>query len=740
MLRYDTQADFSNAASWEAFDPGANGIGTDADGYAGAIFDGRYLYYVPLHNGTDFHGEVLRYDTQAVFSNVASWTAFDPGANGVGSIGVGYLDPTFDGRYVYFSPYLNSLDHHGEVMRYDTRGPFTSTASWTAFNPGAAGVGTDPRGYWGAVFDGRYVHLVPIRIGSEEHGEVLILDTAPGGGGQGSARQFLLNSNAIVGTNSSQFAIPTSDSGYNGTGNGEYTITPVSAWPTLIDPLILDGTTQTGFVDQPIIEINGASAGAGVNGLTITAGGSTAKGLVINRFLGYGIALTTNGGDTIQGNFIGTHADGDSPLLNATGGLLIDGSDSNTVGGASATTRNVISGNEPVGINIINGSMLNVIQGNFIGTNVKGTIGLANIGHGIIIDDSPNNTIGGTASKAGNVISDNDDGGILITGSSATGNQIQGNFIGTDVTGIAPLGNASYGVFITNSASDNTIGGTAAGAGNTIAYNLADGVFVQNGIRNAIRANTIFENTGLGIDLAPNGVGAGSGANSDQMAPTIDAITPSGADFIVVATVTSGDTIEFFRANNTVAPTVSTDPAGYGEGYLLLGSCVDNGVCAGPHISAVADADPTAGIVQATLLSSGLTINDIVSATTTDANGNTSEFGAFLFTTAVTLNSFTATGQGAEVLVSWETAQELRLWGFHLYRGPSAEGPFTRLTDSLISASLFSTTGQLYVYRDTQVTAGELYYYQLEEVDVDGSRTVHGPIRVSWDIDSMPDD
>ncbi len=392
MLRYDTQATFSDPASWQAYDPGANGVGIDTDGYSGAIFDGRYLYYTPLHNGTDFHGEVLRYDTQGAFDNATSWIAFNPGANGVGSIAVGYLDQTFDGRYIYFAPYLNSIGNHGEVLRYDTRAAFQATDAWMAFNPGANGVGTDPRGYWGAVFDGRYVHFVPLRTEAGEHGEVLILDTARQGSGQGSLRQFTLNSNAIMGLNSSQFAIPTTDSGYNATGNGEYTIQPMSALPALTDAVILDGTTQTGFVDQPIIELNGTSAGVNVSGLIMTAGGSTAKGLVINRFTGYGIALLTNGNNTIQNNFIGTRVGGHTASLNETGGLLIGGSDSNIIGGTSAATRNVISGNEPVGIHIFSGSELNLIQGNFIGTNVDGTSGIANIGYGMIIDGAPNNS------------------------------------------------------------------------------------------------------------------------------------------------------------------------------------------------------------------------------------------------------------------------------------------------------------------------------------------------------------
>ena len=62
-LRYDTNGSFAVASSWAAFDAGANGVGTDPDGYMGAVFDGQYVYFAPHYNGTEDHGEVLRYDT-----------------------------------------------------------------------------------------------------------------------------------------------------------------------------------------------------------------------------------------------------------------------------------------------------------------------------------------------------------------------------------------------------------------------------------------------------------------------------------------------------------------------------------------------------------------------------------------------------------------------------------------------------------------------------------------------------
>ncbi|NLE58847.1 MAG: hypothetical protein GX616_10835, partial [Planctomycetes bacterium] len=64
-LRFDTRGSFSNAASWGTFDPGSHGVGNDPDGFTGVVFAGGYLYFSPFFNGTDYSGEVLRYDTQA---------------------------------------------------------------------------------------------------------------------------------------------------------------------------------------------------------------------------------------------------------------------------------------------------------------------------------------------------------------------------------------------------------------------------------------------------------------------------------------------------------------------------------------------------------------------------------------------------------------------------------------------------------------------------------------------------
>ncbi len=180
VLRFDTTLPFNQAASWRTYDAGAHGVGTDPDGYKGVGSDGTYLYFAPYYNGTASHGEVLRYDRRGAFDVASSWTTYTPAANGVGNIAKGFEDTVFDGRYMYFVPSYSGAGtnaYHGEVLRYDTLAPFHTASSWAAFDPGSNGVGVDPDGYHGATFDGRYIYFAPSNNGTGPHGEVLLYDT-----------------------------------------------------------------------------------------------------------------------------------------------------------------------------------------------------------------------------------------------------------------------------------------------------------------------------------------------------------------------------------------------------------------------------------------------------------------------------------------------------------------------------------------------------------------------------------
>lgn len=166
----------------------------------------------------------------------------------------------------------------------------------------------------------------------------------------------------------------------------------------------------------------------------------------------------------------------------------------------------------------MNGS--NVIQGNYIGTDVTGTIDLGNIYAGAVIFDTPYNRIGGTAFGTINVISGNNQYGIVITGSNGTGNQIVGNYIGTQADGTSPLGNSSDGLYISGYSNNDM-------AVNTIAFNGGDRVFVKIGTGNIILDNSIFYNTGLGIDFGTDGVTDSDAGDADTGAKSLQNLPAS---------------------------------------------------------------------------------------------------------------------------------------------------------------------------------------------------------------------
>ena len=152
----------------------------------------------------------------------------------------------------------------------------------------------------------------------------------------------------------------------------------------------------------------------------------------------------------------------------------------------------------------------------------------------MFVSGTPGVTIGGTAAGDGNLISANPTAGIGLY-ADTTAALIEGNLIGTDVTGMNPLGNGN-GIQLDGGSSSNTIGGTTAGAGNTIAYSSGIGVDVDAtaGTGNAIRLNSIFSSTGLGIDLGGDGVtlnnSAGhTGPNDYENFPVITAVSAPAA-------------------------------------------------------------------------------------------------------------------------------------------------------------------------------------------------------------------
>ena len=159
-------------------------------------------------------------------------------------------------------------------------------------------------------------------------------------------QQAILDANAANGLGTIVFQIP---------GLGVQTITSANALPSISVPVVIDGSTQPGFTGTPLIELNGANAGATSDGLRLTAGNSTIRGLAINRFGGAGIHIQLPGGTNfIQGNLIGTDPTGTLSQGNSStvqsGGVWIDGSVGQLDWRTVSPNRNLISGNSGPGV------------------------------------------------------------------------------------------------------------------------------------------------------------------------------------------------------------------------------------------------------------------------------------------------------------------------------------------------------------------------------------------------------
>lgn len=395
--------------------------------------------------------------------------------------------------------------------------------------------------------------------------------------GAGSLRQAITSANGTSALDTINFNIA---------GGGVKTISPLTPFPDITAPVIIDGTTQTGWsVGNLVIEIDGTNAGANTDGLSFfnipdTAATSIVRGLAINRFTSAGIASQVASNITIEGCHIGTDPTGTIArgnflglLLQRTIGSFL--SINITIGGNTAAERNVISGNTFLGIRVFGGALYN-ITGNYIGTDKTGTIAL---GDQVGVEITGTNiTVGGAAASLRNIISGNAGRGLVLNGGD---NVVQGNYIGVAADGVTPLGNTGTGLQIIGNGqtnNDHTIGGLNSGEGNIIAYNGGDGVSIFRDSNpthgNRILRNSIFSNTALGIDLDDNGItpndtGDGdTGTNNLQNFPVLASAVSNG--------VTTGVTGQFNSAASTsyrieFFSNSSCDSSGSGEGETFLG-------------------------------------------------------------------------------------------------------------------------------------------------------------------------
>jgi CSLREA domain-containing protein len=454
-------------------------------------------------------------------------------------------------------------------------------------------------------------------------------DTAPGNGvcaasgGGCTLRAAIQEANALGGPDVINFAI----------GSGVQTINAGSGL-SITSVVTVDGWTQPGFAGAPLIVVHGGSG----DGVSITGGNSTVRGLVISGFSGNGMSISGGGNNVVEGCYVGLNAAGTAGDGNSGAGIDISSSN-NRIGGREKAQRNVISGNTGKGnlggVKIDGGATGNVIQGNFIGSDVTGNLPIANEGRGVAIHNGSNNFVGGALPGAGNLIIGNRATGVRVV--TGNGNVVVGNYIGVTASGTYEYGvtsnargvqfrtdgNTAAGNYIVGNLYDGVLIYSGSGSNNLVQQNVIygnglHGIDAVVGTGNKFLSNQVFANTYLGIGISngsfdqvtANDAGDNdSGTNGLQNFPVIASATPSGG---VTGTLNS-------KANQTYVVQFfagpACNPSGYGDGNYYIGqtNVATNGSGNGSFAFATGIALPSGWVVT---------------STATSATEGTSEFSA----------------------------------------------------------------------------------------------------------------
>ncbi len=283
-----------------------------------------------------------------------------------------------------------------------------------------------------------------------------------------------------------------------------------------------------------------------------------------NAIRGIDIGGPGTTGNLVRGNLIGLNAAGTAALANPNGIFLHNAASNNRIGGTTAGDRNVISGNTSRGIEVsINAPTANLIQGNYIGLNAAGTAAVGNNTGIILLAGATNTTIGGTAAGAGNVISGNATNGIYLGDSTTLGTVVRGNRIGTNAAGTAAVGNGATGVQVTQNIQDAQVGGTTGTARNVISGNV-NGVIVAGNATN-VRVQGNFIGTDI-TGTAPLGNGVHGIAVAGDAHQNVIGGQAAGAGNRI-ANNGSGDGV-LIGSDPAQGAAGLTDPAGVGNSVL----------------------------------------------------------------------------------------------------------------------------------------------------------------------------
>ena len=338
-----------------------------------------------------------------------------------------------------------------------------------------------------------------------------------------------------------------------------------------------------------------ANGGSGVLiGPGVLTGGNTVGGTValarnvISGNSGAGVDDVSQGGDTLEGNYIGLGPDGLTPFGDFFGISLGSGTSLDVIGGTTAAARNVISGNATSGV-LFQSSRNNAVIGDYIGTDSTGSTAVGNTVGVTLESASTGNSIGGTLLVDQDVISGNSSQGVLLTDGGTSNNLVAANYIGLAASGVTVVPNGKDGITLTLGASNNTIGGVGGSTPNIISGNGQVGLELSM----AGTAGNLVENNAIGvlvtgISAAPNGTGLyiHAGASSNTIGGTvagtrnvISGNTNFGVEIVDVGT--SNNVVE----GNFIGPGSDGDPiasAGIGGGHRRVGDRATSSVGPSP--------------------------------------------------------------------------------------------------------------------------------------------------------------
>jgi hypothetical protein len=152
------------------------------------------------------------------------------------------------------------------------------------------------------------------------------------------------------------------------TGPGLQVIKLASALPTITQPVTIDGTSQPGYADTPLIDINANSNPLISDALSLGAGanGSIIEGLKISGFTGTGIQLNGVANSTLQNLDL---SDAPGNYNNQTGIQVENGSNNVTITNVNATgTVNGIVVQNSANPNIQNNTLTGTSTGLYLDT------------------------------------------------------------------------------------------------------------------------------------------------------------------------------------------------------------------------------------------------------------------------------------------------------------------------------------------------------------------------------------